>query len=222
MSTDSIEHKIIANYIYYQCTRWTALSSVLPRTNAPLPFLPNIQIWKPILLQFFLFLSCPEVTAPRTPDSNIIFIFTFYISTALFYHFFLLNVYLPFCFFRTLCQHFFNFHVSLVNLSIPYLIFSPFLFLIYLLLSNELGRFLLYLDYARIDLPQAYLRRFINITSGNSIRIWHLLFHLDSIEYPNLSLIFVSEDLTSRVILPCFAFWPWHCPLHLKIQPPGW
>src|ERR1700683_1751147 len=153
MSTDSIEHKIITNYIYYQCTNGL---SVLLHTNAPqLPFLPNVQIWKPILLQFSLFLSCPNVTAPRTPDFNIIFIFfNFCISSALFYNFFFLAFNFLFCFFQSIL--FANFHrasFSLFNLSIPYLNFLPFLYLIYPLLFNELRRFLLHPDYAKINLP---------------------------------------------------------------------
>jgi len=125
---------------------------------------PELQI--PIYFLFFIFayhLHCS-------------IIFSFLLSISFFAS---SNPYsLPICF---------NFHkaaFSLVNLSIPYLIFSPFPFLIYLLLFNELKRFLLHPDYAKKDLPHAYLR---SIISGNSIRLSHLLFHhnMNCVQYTN-------------------------------------
>ena len=37
-----------------------------------------------------------------------------------------------------------------------------------------------------------------------------------------LTLSMASKDSTSRVIILCLGFLPWHCQLHPKIQPLGW
>jgi len=67
MSTNSIEHKIMRNHIYYQCTE--GLSAQTRSAQCP-----NLEA---ILLHCLLFLSCPKATAPRTSDSNIIFVCIF-------------------------------------------------------------------------------------------------------------------------------------------------
>src|ERR1700683_4526446 len=65
------------------------------------------QIWKPSLLQFSLFLSCPNVTAPRTPDSNIIFLFLFLHIICIVLSFFLACFQFAFLLLpiHTLCQY---------------------------------------------------------------------------------------------------------------------